>query len=92
MKTAIRQKFVETQTMKVSFTINISKTDYTNYFQRSFKPKVIPMFGVKTLNSTGAFIPPPSETTTAHSPLKTCPVLVRLAPTRASILLLPQSQ
>lgn len=35
-KTAIRQKFVETQTMKVSFPINISKTDnYTQDFQKS---------------------------------------------------------
>lgn len=47
MKIAIRQKFVETQTMKVSFPVNISKTDnYTNYLQKFFKPRAIHVFGV----------------------------------------------
>lgn len=80
--------------MKVSFPIDISKTDnYTNYFQKSFKSRVRDLFRVKTLNSVGvASIPPPSATTTAHSPLKRCPVLVRAYLTRHIILLLKQSQ
>lgn len=47
MKTAIRQRFVETQTMKVSFPINISKTDnYTNSL-----PKAFNVYSHTTLNT-----------------------------------------
>lgn len=58
-----KAEFAKTQTVKVSFPINISKTDNsTNYFQKSFNPRVIHVFRVKTLNSNGiATTTPPSD-------------------------------
>lgn len=79
--------------MKVSFSINISKTDYTNCFQKYFKSKVIHVWSENTQQH---WVVPPQH---LHLKpplliplLKTCPVPVRFAPTRASSLLLPQSQ